>query len=56
MAFELKLEKFIPKYIGKMNLYLEELDRNVKRKNENPSVGIILCSSKYKDVVEYFNE
>ena len=43
----------MPEYIGKMNLYLEALDRNVKRENENPSVGIILCSSKDKDVVEY---
>ena len=36
-----------------MNLYLEALDRNVRKKNENPSVGIILCSSKDTDVVEY---
>lgn len=36
-----------------MNLYLEALDRDVKKANENPSVGIILCSSKDKDVVEY---
>ena len=53
VAFELKLGEFMPEYIGKMNLYLEALDRNVKRENENPSVGIILCSSKDKDVVEY---
>lgn len=36
-----------------MSLYLEALDRDVKKSNENPSVGIILCSSKDKDVVEY---
>ena len=36
-----------------MNLYLEALDRDVKKVNENPSVGIILCSSKDKDVIEY---
>ena len=53
VAFELKLGEFMPEYIGKMNLYLEELDRDVKKENENPSVGIILCSSKDKDVVEY---
>ena len=53
VAFELKLGEFMPEYIGKMNLYLEALDRDVKRENENPSVGIILCSSKDKDVVEY---
>ena len=43
----------MPEYVGKMNLYLEALDRDVKKVNENPSVGIILCSSKDKDVVEY---
>ena len=53
VAFELKLGEFLPEYLGKMNLYLEALDRNVKKENENPSVGIILCSSKDKDVVEY---
>lgn len=53
VAFELKLGEFLPEYLGKMNLYLEALDRDVKKSNENPSVGIILCSSKDKDVVEY---
>lgn len=53
VAFELKLGEFMPEYVGKMNLYLEALDRDVKKVNENPSVGIILCSSKDKDVVEY---
>lgn len=43
----------MPEYLGKMNFYLEALDRDVKKENENPSVGIILCSSKDKDVVEY---
>lgn len=53
VAFELKLGEFKAEYLGKMNLYLEALDRDIKKKNENPSVGIILCSSKDKDVVEY---
>ena len=53
VAFELKLGEFMPEYIGKMNLYLEALDRDVRKENENPSVGIILCSSKDTDVVEY---
>ena len=53
VAFELKLGEFKPEYLGKMNLYLEALDRDVKKKNENPSVGVILCSSKDKDVVKY---
>lgn len=53
VAFELKLDEFQPEYLGKMNFYLEALDRDFKKENENPSVGIILCSSKDKDVVEY---
>ena len=53
VAFELKIGEFKPEYIGKMNLYLEALDREVKKENENPSVGIILCASKDDEVVEY---
>lgn len=46
VAFELKLGEFKAEYLGKMNLYLEALDRDVKKEQENPSVGVILCSSK----------
>ena len=53
VAFELKIGEFKPEYIGKMNLYLEALDREVKKKTENPSVGVILCASKDDEVVEY---
>ena len=53
VAFELKLGEFKAEYLGKMNLYLEALDRDVKKNQENPSVGVILCSSKDKSVVEY---
>jgi len=53
VAFELKIGEFKPEYIGKVNLYLEALDREVKKKNENPSVGVILCASKDDEVVEF---
>ena len=53
VAFELKLGEFKAEYLEKMNLYLEALDRDIKKKNENPSVGVILCSSKDKDIVKY---
>jgi len=53
VAFELKIDKFMPEYLGKMNFYLEALDRDVKRPNENPSIGVILCASKEEEVVEY---
>ena len=53
VAFELKLGKFKPEYISKMDFYLEALDRQKKKENENPSVGMILCASKDDEVVEY---
>lgn len=53
VAFELKLGEFKAEYLGKMNLYLKVLDSDVRKENENPSVGVILCSSKDKDIVEY---
>ena len=53
VAFELKIDSFKPEYLGKMNLYLEVLDRDYKKINENPSIGVILCASKDDEVVEY---
>ena len=53
VAFELKIGEFKPEYVGKMNLYLEALDREAKKENENPSVGVILCASKDDEVVEF---
>ena len=53
VAFELKIGKFKPEYISKMDFYLEALDRQEKKQNENPSVGVILCASRDKQVVEY---
>ncbi len=53
VAFELKIDEFKPEYVGKMNLYLEALDCDVKKPNENPSVGVILCAKKDDEVVEY---
>ena len=53
VAFELKIGEFKPEYVGKMDLYLEALDREVKKENENPSVGVILCAKKDDEVVEF---
>lgn len=53
VAFELKIGEFKPEYVGKINLYLEALDREVKKEYENPSVGVILCASKDDEVVEF---
>ncbi len=53
VAFELKIGKFKPEHLGKLNFYLEALDREHKKENENPSVGVILCSTKNSEVVEF---
>lgn len=52
VAFELKITDFKPEYLGKMNFYLEALDRDHKQPHENPSIGIILCKSKDDEIVE----
>ena len=51
-AFELKIGKFKPEYISKMDFYLEALDCQ-KKENKNPSVGMIPCTSKDDEVVEH---
>lgn len=43
VAVELKKTKFHPRDLGQLEFYLEALDRDVKRSNENPSIGILLC-------------
>lgn len=53
VAIELKTTPFQPEYIGKLNFYLEALDRDVKKPHENPSIGVLLCTEKSKEVVEY---
>ncbi len=53
LAFELKADKFKPDHLGQLNFYLEALDRNVKKANENPSIGVLLCKDKDREVVEY---
>lgn len=53
VAVELKVGKFKPEHLGQLNFYLEALNRDVRKPNENPSVGLILCTSKDDTVVEY---
>jgi predicted nuclease of restriction endonuclease-like (RecB) superfamily len=53
VLFELKIQEFEPEFLGKLNFYLEALDRDVKRPFENNSVGILLCKGKDTEVVEY---
>jgi predicted nuclease of restriction endonuclease-like (RecB) superfamily len=53
IAFDLKTRKFEPEHLGKMEFYLEALDRDVRKPNEHPSIGVLLCASKESEVVEY---
>ncbi len=53
VAIELKIGEFQPEYVGKMQFYLAALDDLVKMPDENPSIGLILCQSKTRTIVEY---
>jgi len=53
VAVELKIGEFMPEYVGKMQFYLAALDDQARMGGENPSVGIILCKSKDRTIVEY---
>ena len=53
VAFELKVDKFKPEFMGQLDFYLEALDRDVKKDHENPTIGVLLCKDKDSEVVEY---
>src|SRR5208283_5199555 len=53
VAFELKIDQFQPEHLGKLEFYLEALDRDVKKPHEQPSIGVLLCATKDREVVEY---
>lgn len=53
IAIDLKIGRFQPEYVGKMQFYLAVLNDQMRLEEENPSIGIILCKSKDKMIVEY---
>lgn len=53
VAIELKIEEFQPEHYGKLEFYLEALDRDVRKPHEQPSIGVLLCATKDQEVVEY---
>ena len=53
VAVELKVDRFEPEHLGKLNFYLEALDRDARKPHENPAIGLLLCASKDSEVVEY---
>ena len=53
VAIELKVDRFEPEHLGKLNFYLEALDRDARKPHENRAIGLLLCASKDSEVVEY---
>ncbi|MBB4820295.1 putative nuclease of restriction endonuclease-like (RecB) superfamily [Pseudomonas alcaligenes] len=53
VAIELKVGRFEPEYLGKLDFYLEALDRDERKPHEQPAIGVLLCASKDDEVVEY---
>lgn len=53
VAIELKIDEFKPEHLGKLEFYLEALDRDIRKPHEGPSIGLLLCATKDSEVVEY---
>jgi predicted nuclease of restriction endonuclease-like (RecB) superfamily len=53
VAIELKIDEFQPEHLGKLEFYLEALDREIRKPHERPSIGLLLCATKDDEVVEY---
>lgn len=53
VAVELKMGKFRPSYLGQLEFYLSALDELLRKPNENPSIGLLLCEKMNKGVVEF---
>jgi predicted nuclease of restriction endonuclease-like (RecB) superfamily len=53
VAIELKIGEFQPEHIGKMQFYLAVLDDTARLEGENPAIGILICKSKSRTIVEY---
>lgn len=49
----MKVGRFEPEHLGKLEFYLEALDRDIKKPHERPAIGVLLCASKDTEVVEY---
>ncbi len=53
VVIDLKIDEFQSEFLGKLEFYLEALDRDVRNPHERPSIGVLLCASKDNEVVEY---
>ena len=53
VVVELKVVKFIPEFAGKLNFYVTAVDELLRAEGDNPTVGLIICKSTDKTVVEW---
>ena len=53
MVVDLKMEAFKPEFAGKMNFYLSAVDDQLRHKDDQPSIGLLLCKEKDRLIVEY---
>ena len=53
LVLELKVGKFKPEYLGKLSFYLTAIDKEIKLADDNPMIGLLLCQSSNKLMVEY---
>lgn len=53
VVVELKTQKFKPEFSGQLNFYVSAIDNQIKSKHDNPTIGMLICKSKNKTVVDY---
>ena len=53
VVVELKIDEFVPEYAGKINFYVNAADKLLKGKDDNPSVGLLICRNANKAIVEW---
>lgn len=53
VVFELKIGDFKPEYAGKLNFYVNAIDEQIKGKQDNPTIGVLLCKTPNETVIKY---
>lgn len=53
VVIDLKAVRFVPEFAGKINFYVTAVDHLLKRDDDNPSVGVIICKGYDKTIVEW---
>jgi predicted nuclease of restriction endonuclease-like (RecB) superfamily len=53
VVVDLKMEAFKPEFAGKMNFYLSAVDDQLRHRDDQPSIGLLLCKERNRLIVEY---